>query len=165
MAKKRSQIDATLTVTAASDIFTQDVEELKENGVINAEAHESAEPREPIRQPQAEGEPEASPEESAPVAPGPVANTFMTKIVLAKVDTKTGKNDKGAWKRTYGKGSDGEWYQTFDKTIGANMEGLAGVEVSVIYKIEKSPKGESRNVVSIGPLDDNVPFGHENKNA
>lgn len=34
MGKKRSLVDATLTATAASDIFTQDVEELVENGVI-----------------------------------------------------------------------------------------------------------------------------------
>ncbi len=32
MAKKRSLVDAVLTVTAASDIFTQDVEEMVENG-------------------------------------------------------------------------------------------------------------------------------------
>jgi len=35
MAKKRALVDATLTVTAASDIFTQDIEELVENGVEN----------------------------------------------------------------------------------------------------------------------------------
>ena len=35
MAKKRALVDATLTVTAASDILTQDIEELVENGVEN----------------------------------------------------------------------------------------------------------------------------------
>jgi hypothetical protein len=34
MAKKRALVDATLTVTAASDIFTQDLEDLQENGVL-----------------------------------------------------------------------------------------------------------------------------------
>lgn len=34
MAKKRALVDAVLTVTAASDIFTQDVEEMVENGVV-----------------------------------------------------------------------------------------------------------------------------------
>jgi len=34
MAKKRALVDAVLTVTAASDIFTQDVEEMVENGTI-----------------------------------------------------------------------------------------------------------------------------------
>lgn len=35
MAKKRAHIDAILTATAASDIFTQDLEDLKANGVIS----------------------------------------------------------------------------------------------------------------------------------
>lgn len=40
MAKKRAHVDAMLTATAASDIFTQDVEELVDNGVIHVpEAH------------------------------------------------------------------------------------------------------------------------------
>lgn len=34
MAKKRALVDAVLTVTAASDIFTQDIEEMAENGNI-----------------------------------------------------------------------------------------------------------------------------------
>lgn len=34
MAKKRALVDAVLTVTAASDIFTQDVDEMVENGTI-----------------------------------------------------------------------------------------------------------------------------------
>jgi hypothetical protein len=35
MAKKRAMVDAILTATAASDIFTQDVEDMVENGVID----------------------------------------------------------------------------------------------------------------------------------
>ena len=35
MAKKRALVDAVLTCTAASDIFTQDIEELVDNGVIS----------------------------------------------------------------------------------------------------------------------------------
>jgi len=34
MAKKRALVDAVLTVTAASDIFTQDIEEMAENGAV-----------------------------------------------------------------------------------------------------------------------------------
>lgn len=37
MAKKRAFVDAVLTVTAASDIFVQDMEDLNGNGVIDAE--------------------------------------------------------------------------------------------------------------------------------
>lgn len=38
MAKKRSLVDAILTATAASDIFTQDLEDMAQNGVVNGEA-------------------------------------------------------------------------------------------------------------------------------
>ncbi|MDD5009913.1 MAG: hypothetical protein PHC68_16120 [Syntrophorhabdaceae bacterium] len=36
MAKKRAMVDAILTATAASDIFTQDIEDMVENGIIDA---------------------------------------------------------------------------------------------------------------------------------
>lgn len=45
MAKKRAHVDAVLTATAASDIFTQDIEDMPE--VINAEVvHEPSKPHE-----------------------------------------------------------------------------------------------------------------------
>jgi hypothetical protein len=47
MAKKRAHVDAILTATAASDIFTQDVEDLRDNGVIVSINH-SREVRENI---------------------------------------------------------------------------------------------------------------------
>lgn len=49
MAKKRALVDATLTVTAASDIFTQDIEELVDNGVMTPKAEPK---KEPVQQPQ-----------------------------------------------------------------------------------------------------------------
>ena len=55
MAKKRAQVDAILTATAASDIFTQDVEEMVDNGVITINEQPSAKgniPAPPIKQKQ-----------------------------------------------------------------------------------------------------------------
>jgi len=49
MAKKRALVDAVLTVTAASDIFTQDVEEMVENGTIDPKP--STEPKKEIESP------------------------------------------------------------------------------------------------------------------
>jgi hypothetical protein len=58
MAKKRAQVDSILTATAASDIFTQDVEELVENGVIevreNPKSNVTPPPRSPAKTYQAE---------------------------------------------------------------------------------------------------------------
>ena len=45
MAKKRAQVDATLTCTAASDIFTQDIEEMVENDPqVNVERNQENDP-------------------------------------------------------------------------------------------------------------------------
>jgi hypothetical protein len=51
MAKKRAMVDATLTVTAASDIFTQDVEDMPEE-IINSETIDKA-----IHEPNSEQKP------------------------------------------------------------------------------------------------------------
>ncbi len=48
MAKKRAQIDLTLTATAASDIFTQDIEDTPEEmrePIVDAEAYEIKQPK------------------------------------------------------------------------------------------------------------------------
>lgn len=47
MAKKRALVDATLTVTAASDIFTQDIEELVDNGVMTPKQESKKKPVDP----------------------------------------------------------------------------------------------------------------------
>jgi hypothetical protein len=82
MAKKRSQIDVTLTVTAASDIFTQDIEDLPEelqHEVADGEAasgagsaSQPAKPAAPVAMPQRKGssappQPATQPAQSAPL--------------------------------------------------------------------------------------------------
>lgn len=164
MAKKRSQIDATLTVTAASDIFTQDVEELRENGVLGEDATREDKPqgREPIREPKPQEtillettaerkarintEPTPQPKQTAK------PNTFHDQLTLGEVKAKSGKSAKGAWTRWYAKGDDGEYYSTFDKKIGEAMESCQGELADIIYKVETTAKGESRVVLSIGPV-------------
>jgi hypothetical protein len=49
MGKKRALVDATLTVTAASDIFTQDIEEMTE---VIPGAKEAPAKKEPVKEPQ-----------------------------------------------------------------------------------------------------------------
>lgn len=51
MAKKRAQIDATLTVTAASDVFAQDLEDLHDAGVEVADHDAPAKPQPPKPKP------------------------------------------------------------------------------------------------------------------
>lgn len=62
MAKKRAQIDMTLTVTAASDIFTQDIDETVAEEVVSAKPD--------VAQPKAkEVEPEEKPEPETEISP------------------------------------------------------------------------------------------------
>jgi len=56
MAKKRGQIDMTLTATGASDVFDQDLEDLPE-GVVQ----EVAEKKQPIQQPQKKADAQTNP--------------------------------------------------------------------------------------------------------
>jgi hypothetical protein len=49
MAKKRSQADAVLTATGASDIFTQDIEDMVENGTIIPKPHASPKVKEQVK--------------------------------------------------------------------------------------------------------------------
>lgn len=65
MAKKRAMVDAVLTCTAASDIFTQDVEELVDNGVITPAPAAASPPPSP-----APAEPKAPPASAPPPATG-----------------------------------------------------------------------------------------------
>jgi hypothetical protein len=55
MAAKRAYIDAILKATAASEVYTQDLEDIHENDVANGYAGESA-PPDPIKQPQKKSE-------------------------------------------------------------------------------------------------------------
>lgn len=80
MAKKRAMVDAVLTCTAASDIFTQDVEELAENGVISTTATIVSE-----KSPQNIPPPEVPPPASAGVgdaAPAPAAPVVLPEMSI-----------------------------------------------------------------------------------
>lgn len=55
MAKKRAQVDMTLTALAASDIFTQDIEDLPEGSLDDEEAPEK---RRPVERPQSKSKPQ-----------------------------------------------------------------------------------------------------------
>ena len=76
MGKKRAMVDAVLTCTAASDIFTQDVEELVDNGVITVSTNvEKPKTNEKIIDPPAPAvsAPEVAVEVVEPVVANPVA--------------------------------------------------------------------------------------------
>jgi hypothetical protein len=75
MAKKRAHIDATLTATAASDIFTQDIEDMVDNGTLKPSGESYAQPEPPPKHtttpptaPKAESKKTDQPNQQAPDA-------------------------------------------------------------------------------------------------
>ena len=116
MAKKRAHIDATLTVTGAADIFTQDIID----GGDDAAGSEA-----PI------GEPKAKAKAAAGVPDGCQSSVG----VLEEVGIKTGNGAKGPWTK-YGLKVNGEFYSTFSADIGKLAESMKGSEVQVAWVLD-----------------------------
>uniref|UniRef100_A0A6M3L5H9 Uncharacterized protein n=1 Tax=viral metagenome TaxID=1070528 RepID=A0A6M3L5H9_9ZZZZ len=118
MAYKRALVSATLTVTAASDIFTQDVEDMPE--VIPGASKKSdikppkAKSTEPI------GEPDLQTDQA----------------VIEKIEKKEGKTNNKAWTK-YFITAGGEQYSTFDKTIAEAAKEYLDQELCLDYRQSK----------------------------
>jgi len=108
MAKKRAFVDAVLTATAASDIFTQDLEDMGE--VVSEKAAS-----EPVAPPVA-----ATP----PTQPKSTGDTFtITAVNIAKEGTT--KNGK-PWKRYAIETAEGKTFSTFSESHAALARSLIG---------------------------------------
>jgi len=138
MAKKRAHVDAVLSATAASDIFTQDVEDLQSEVVVTSR-------KQPVNMPT----------EKAPVAQEPsgheqAGTTELTATgTLDQVSVKKGTGKNGAWKK-YGLLVNKEWYGTFDTKIGDEAVQLKEQNVYLTWKEE----GKYKTVTSIAILQD-----------
>ncbi|MFH1731158.1 MAG: hypothetical protein ABIF82_05860 [Planctomycetota bacterium] len=126
MAKKRAQIDLTLTATAASDVFAQDLEDLPE-GVVEGIASEH---RAPIKEPKA-----AKPQAVAQQEGGEVV-----LVTVGDIKTKSGQSSKGPWVRAYFKAGE-EYYSTFDTKLADALRGLVGTDVEL--RIQRTSKGNN----------------------
>lgn len=79
--------------------------------------------------------------------------------VVEKVTVKQGTGKKGPWTK-YGVQLGGEWYGTFDTTMGEDANALSGAEVVITWK----PDGEYRTLLSIRSadmLDNAAPYERE----
>lgn len=81
MAKKRAHVDAILTATAASDIFTQDVEDMVSNGVVTPAP--APQPAPPSTSPRPQWN-EKPPPEPKPPQPKDMATPKQKKELMAK---------------------------------------------------------------------------------
>jgi hypothetical protein len=141
MAHKRALIAITLVVTAASDIFQQDIEDLPEElqAEIAAEgtahstvAHFDPQPSQKTEPPQAEGD---SQEKTAGIR--------VSSVRVAK----TGKNANGEWKLYVVGLSDGQDYTTFSETLASKAKELLAAKSTITFEFEE--KDGKRNLILV----------------
>ncbi len=126
MAKKRSQIDLTLTATAASDCFTQDIVDGDEE-TIDA-------PKAPVKAPQAKAPPAPSATPSAQEDLTPPADGVMTVIInVAGIKKVENKNKPGTF-NYYITAEDGVQYSTFDAKLAEFAEQTMQVSIDYVSK-------------------------------
>lgn len=127
MAKKRAHVDAILTATAASDIFTQDVEDM-------TEVMGNASTTQQTGAPKASGKPPMTP----PQEKKATGDTVVASIVVAEVLETSGTNKKTGkgWTKYIIKDDAGTEYGTFSKTFAqfAHDSIGSGIPVQITYK-------------------------------
>lgn len=140
MADKRAYVALALNVTAASDIFTQDIEDLPEG----MEPHD------------AKSEPPAGPKVKdtakektfADRAPDiPEGCDGVQTFIPAMVSKKEGETKGKKWLKYGIKSPEGSWYGTFDRNMGdvAEEAKIENYSITVGYKID----GDYNNVVTL----------------
>ncbi len=133
IAKKRAQIDATLTVTGAADLFVQDM--------VQTDEDEPA--KEPVKMPVAkapvvEAKPAVAPEpKTITVDEGEVAGD--NKVVvgqLLNVAVKESRADAAKKWKKWGLKINEDWYSTFDHKIGEAAQTMQSKMVRVEYEVD-----------------------------
>jgi hypothetical protein len=143
MAKKRSQIDVTLTVTAASDVFAQDIEDLPD-GVREAVAHDEASA--PAAARPAPQPPQRKSQQTAAAAPG----NASARVKVTGLQHKDGSNDRGPWTKWFFK-YDGKNYSTFDTRVSATLQDAQ--ESAQFVDVSYTEDNYGRNIKTIALVD------------
>jgi hypothetical protein len=134
MAKKRALVDLCLTATAASDCFTQDLDDLDEDGQAAAAGE-----KEPPKQPQRKAKAEPPPQEEPGSNDGPDLSIPTFTGVIKKFASKPTANGG----TRFGLSPDGKlWFNTFDSKINdfAKDAGAKGLPVTIYYSEGKYGK-------------------------
>jgi len=114
MAKKRAHIDATLTATAASDIFTQDIEDMVDNGTLKptiSDAIRESTNNVPQRPP-AEHIPATETKHASPAERSDEATAAQKRALYAKANAKFGDKEAALKFIAWGKDQAGAEYWT-----------------------------------------------------
>lgn len=128
MADKRAYVAVTLKVTAASDIFTQDIEDLPEGLAQATEGQEAPAPIKP-------------PVRASTAKPSDGGST----VTAVPTDYTTKPTANGGTK--HGVKINGEWYSTFSDTDGDMLKQAA--EMGVAVKVSFVIKGTYKNITAV----------------
>lgn len=132
MAKKRALIDACLTCTAASDIFTQDIEDLPE-GYQGATEPEVPKGKPPVKPPKAKSE---AKQEAKPDAPPPEEKRLRVKLGKMLIDLAEGNENDARTLLVH--------YSEFEGSNGKvdgvkSLNDLSGKRLQTVYgKVKKA---------------------------
>jgi hypothetical protein len=166
MAAKRAEVAVTLRVTAASDIFTQDVEDLPEElrGTVT-DAPTMAEPERtdapepvaksdqpaPVTNPRQTGASAEVPSpKSTPAPSGPAPVYLITEAVVKT----SGESARGPW-TLYGiKTKDGKEFTTFSDTIFETAQNAKELDIPCRITSEKTKKGNDQIATLVVPVED-----------
>lgn len=135
MADKRAYVALALNVTAASDIFAQDIEDLPE-GMDHDEPKKA-----PIKPPEAK-----KPEPAKELKPKEDYDDTV-EFVPREVSVKTGTGSKGAWTKVGIQSPGGDWFSTFDTKVQPLAEEAKekGDTLRIAYKND----GKYKNIVRV----------------
>jgi len=152
MAKKRAHVDAIITATAASDIFTQDVEDL----AMAVPAVVIVEPERMATPPVAPKPEPPAPKSEKPTVLAGATGTWIGK--LASVTEASGTTNGKQWTRYVIEGSGKEAFVTFSQTAALAANGA--IDDLQMVQIEwKRSKSGGMDLTDIFPASDtDVPF-------
>ena len=148
MSKKRGQIDMTLTSTAASDVFTQDIEDMPD-GV--RESVVGGESRPPVSMPKpAKAKPASKPAAPPAADQAPGTDELTVTGVPETVSEKPTKNGG----TRYGIVIRDEWYNTFDDKVGdaAKDAKEQGTEIGFVFIDEEYSGKMFHNITDVVPF-------------
>lgn len=148
MAKKRALVDCVLTVTAASDCFAQDIEDMPEDVRQSMSGQENQDPqgKPPISEPRRKSE-AAKPEPAPAPAPTPAPSGNIVRGVVDDIQVKSGKKANGQpWTR-WGVGIGGTYYGTFSDTVA--KVGRDAMDFATPVRLTFEQQGEHRNITDL----------------
>lgn len=137
MADKRAFIAMTLLATAASDIFTQDLEDLPQEIAEGIEG-ERPSARAPINPP--------TPKVTPAVSQVFGANADKT---LTFVPAAFSEKEMSSGSKKFGIKHGEEWYGTFDEQIGANAKAAKETKTPVTITWEFDKTGKYKNILTL----------------